>query len=40
MSQNELIFIFKKWDHRVPYYALKKLEEEKICALEATWGLP
>jgi hypothetical protein len=31
-------FIFKKWERRVPYYALMKLEEEKICALEATWG--
>lgn len=37
MNQNEPAFIFKKWDHRVPYYALKKLDEEKICALEATW---
>ena len=31
-------FIFKKWENRVPYYVLMKLEEEKICALEATWG--
>ena len=31
-------FIFKKWDRRIPYYALMKLEEEKICALETTWG--
>jgi hypothetical protein len=31
-------FIFQKWERRVPYYALMKLEEEKICALEATWG--
>lgn len=31
-------FIFKKWENRVPYYALMKLEEEKICALETTWG--
>lgn len=31
-------FIFKKWENRVPYYALMKLEEEKICALEMTWG--
>ena len=30
-------FILKKWENRVPYYALMKLEEEKICALEATW---
>ena len=31
-------FIFKKWENRAPYYALMKLEEEKICALETTWG--
>ena len=31
-------FIFKKWESRIPYYALMKLEEEKICALETTWG--
>ena len=31
-------FIFKEWGNRVPYYALMKLEEEKICALESTWG--
>ena len=31
-------FIFKKWETRVTYYALMKLEEEKICALENTWG--
>jgi hypothetical protein len=31
-------FIFKKWETRLPYYALMKLEEEKICALENTWG--
>lgn len=31
-------FIFKKWETRIPYYALMKLEEEKICALEETWG--
>jgi hypothetical protein len=31
-------FIFKKWENRVPYYALMKLEEEKICALEINWG--
>lgn len=29
-------FIFKKWETRVPYYALMKLDEEKICALENT----
>jgi len=26
------------WEERVPYYALMKLEEEKICALEVTWA--
>ena len=31
-------FIFKKWENRVPYYALMKLEEEKVCAFETTWG--
>lgn len=31
-------FIFKKWESRIPYYALMKLEEEKICVLETTWG--
>lgn len=31
-------FIFKKWETRVPYYALMKLEEEKICTLESVWG--
>lgn len=31
-------FIFKKWENRVPYYALMKLDEEKICRLETTWG--
>ena len=31
-------FIFKKWENRIPYYALMKLKEEKICALETTWG--
>ena len=31
-------FIFKKWESRFFYYALMKLEEEKICALETTWG--
>ena len=30
--------IFKKWENRIPYYALMKMEEEKICALEQTWG--
>jgi hypothetical protein len=27
-------FMFQKWEERVPYYALMKMEEEKICALE------
>ena len=31
-------FILKKWKTRVPYYVLMKLEEEKICVLENTWG--
>ena len=35
---NDPGFIFKKWESRIPYYALMKLEEEKICALETTWG--
>ena len=28
------VFIFQKWESHVPYYALMKLEKEKICALE------
>jgi hypothetical protein len=32
-------FIFKKWDNRLSYYALMKLEEDKICVLEHTWGV-
>lgn len=31
-------FIFKQWEERIPYYALMKLDEEKICALEVTWA--
>lgn len=31
-------FIFKKWENRIPYYALMKMEEKKICVLEQTWG--
>ena len=31
-------FIFQPWETRVPYYALMKLEEDKVCALEMTWG--
>ncbi len=38
MIDSDSGFIFKKWESRIPYYALMKLEEEKICALEATWG--
>ena len=36
MSNSGLIF--KQWEERIPYYALMKLEEEKICALEVTWA--
>jgi len=31
------MFIFKKWENRVPYYALKNWDEEKILAAEETW---
>ena len=31
-------FIFQKWDNRLPYYALMKMDEDKVCALERTWG--
>ena len=31
-------FIFQQWENRAPCYALMKLEEEKICAFEKTWG--
>jgi hypothetical protein len=31
-------FIFQQWETRAPFYALMKLEEEKICALETTWA--
>jgi hypothetical protein len=31
-------FIFQKWENRLPYYALMKMDEDKICALEVTWG--
>lgn len=31
-------FIFKKWERRISYYALMKLEEEKVCMLETTWA--
>lgn len=34
---SDSVFIFKKWETRVPYYVLMKLEEEKICTLESTW---
>lgn len=35
---NDPAFIFKKWENRLPYYALMKMDESKICALEVTWG--
>lgn len=35
---SESAFIFQKWETRVPYYALMKLEEDKICTLESIWG--
>jgi hypothetical protein len=35
---NDNAFIFKKWDNRLPYYALMKLDEDKVCALEVTWA--
>ena len=35
---NDPAFIFKKWENRLPYYALMKMDEDKICALEVTWG--
>ena len=33
---NKPAFVFKKWDHRIPYYALMKMDEGKIYALELT----
>ena len=35
---NDPGFIFKKWENRLPYYALMKMDEDKLCALEVTWG--
>jgi hypothetical protein len=35
---NDPAFIFQKWENRLPYYALMKMDEDKICALEVTWG--
>ena len=35
---NEAGFVFQKWENRIPYYALMKMDEDKICALEVTWG--
>lgn len=35
---NEAGFVFQKWENRLPYYALMKMDEDKICALEVTWG--
>lgn len=34
---NDPTFIFQKWENRLPYYALMKMDEDKICALEVTW---
>ena len=31
-------FLFNEWETRFPYYALMKLDETKICALEVTWA--
>lgn len=30
-------FGFQKWENRLPYYALMKMDEDKLCALEVTW---
>lgn len=35
---NDPAFIFQKWENRLPYYALMKMDEDKICMLEVTWG--
>ena len=35
---NDPTFIFQKWENRLPYYALMKMDKDKICALEVTWG--
>ena len=35
---SDAAFIFQKWENRLPYYALMKMDEDKICALEVTWG--
>lgn len=31
-------FIFQQWENRIPYYVLQNMEEEQLCALEATWA--
>ena len=31
-------FIWQKWETQFPYYALMKLDEERICTLKNTWG--
>lgn len=31
-------FVFQEWEQRITYYALMKLKEEQICALEVTWA--
>ena len=35
---SDTAFIFKKWENRLPCYALMNMDEDKICALEVTWG--
>ena len=34
---NEAGFVFQKWENRLFYYALMKMDEDKICVLEVTW---
>jgi len=33
---NDSAFIFKKWENRLPYYSIMKMDEKKISALEVT----
>ena len=35
---DQAAFAFQKWEDRAPYYALMRMDEDKICALERTWG--
>jgi hypothetical protein len=35
MSNNSE-FMFEQWENRLPYYALMKVDEDKVCALELT----